>query len=146
MLKSRMRPKLHIVRNLAAALVLAALSLAPSAASAHAGHQHPQAAATQQNQPAAQTPAGHRTVAPAAVIDAEAMTAKTLPAIPSSDLGCDGCACCSNGPCTGCHGAVLVFSLVPIPPLLSVMLAGGDAPSRASPHDGRLRRPPKSFA
>src|SRR6201999_2481346 len=106
--------------------------LAPSAASAHAGHQHSQAAAAQQTQPA-QAAAAHRTGASqATVATAEVTTAKTLPFIPSSDSDCDGC-CCSNGPCTACHSAVLAFSSVPIPSLISVMLAGGDAPSRANP-------------
>src|SRR5262245_59619784 len=109
--------KLQIARILGAAALLAALSFAPSAASAHAGHQHKQATAIQQTQPEAQTPAAHRAIAPAdIVIDAEVTTASTSPSIPSSDVTCDGFGCCSSGPCTGCHGAVLAASSVPIPP------------------------------
>lgn len=139
-----MRSKLHILRNLAVALVLAAFSLAPSAASAHAGHQHPPAAAAQQKQ--AEAPSIQQTVAPqTAIAVAEVTAARTVPPAPSGDAGCDGCACCASGACAGCHSAVLVSSLVPVPSLLSVMLAVSDAPSRANLHDGRLRRPPKSL-
>jgi len=138
-----MRWKLHIGPILVAGLVLSALSLAPSAASAHAGHRHSQTAA-QQTQPEAPAPAAH-IVAPETAVDGAEMTAtRTLPSIPPGDSDCDGC-CCSNGPCTACHSALLAFSSVPVPSAISVMLAGGDASSRINLHDGRLRRPPKSF-
>lgn len=142
-----MLSKLHIASVLVAALSLAAVLFAPSGASAHAGHQRPQVAATQQKQPAPQMSAAPRTVAPsAAVADAEMTTAKTPPSLPSSHADCRDFGCCSNGPCTGCHGAVLISSALPAPPFLSIMLAGDDARLHAKPHDGRLRRPPKSFA
>jgi hypothetical protein len=137
-----MRWKLHIGPVLAA-LVLGVLSLAPSAASAHPGHRHSQAAA-QQIQPEAPTPAAHFVAPETAVAGAEVTAARTLPSIPPGDSDCDGC-CCSNSPCTACHSALLAFSSVPVPSAISVMLAGGNASSRANLHDGRLRRPPKSF-
>ena len=130
--------KLHFARILGAAVVLAALWLAPSSASAHAGHVHAQPA----------VPAAHVTVAPSskAAVPLEVTAAAELPSAPSGDADCGDRGCCSSGPCTGCHGFVLTSLPVYLPSLHSSSLAGSDADPRPSPHDGRLRRPPKSFA
>jgi hypothetical protein len=141
-----MRLKLHVAPIWAVALILTALLFATSPASAHAGHRHSQAAATQQNPSVAQPPAFQRTAALSAVANAEFAIAETLPSTPSRDSDCDGCAYCASGPCTSCHSAVLVSSSVLIPSFISVTLAAGDARSRSNLHDGRLRRPPKFLA
>jgi hypothetical protein len=129
---------LQFVRILGAAAMLAALSLALSSASAHAGHVHAQPAG----------PAGHETIAPSskAAVPLEVTATAALPSAPSSDVDCGDRGCCSSGPCTGCHGFVLTSLPVYLPSLHSSSLARSDAAPRPSPHDGRLRRPPKSFA
>lgn len=127
---------LQIARVLGAATVVAVLWLAPSAASAHMGHAHAPAA-----------PAIQETIAPASqILQAEELTAaSTVPSMPSDDADCNGRGCCSNGPCTGCLGFLPVTLPITGPLLSSSSLVIGDAPPRASPHNGRLRRPPKSF-
>ena len=126
-------PMLQFARVLGAAAVLAALSLAPSIASAHAGHAHPPAAAAQP----ADAPVSKS-------LHVEAAAAPAMPSAPSDDVSCGGFGCCSSGPCTGCHGMVLTSMPVPMPPFVSASLTGGSGRSDASPRDGRLRRPPKS--
>jgi hypothetical protein len=124
---------LHFARILAAGF-LAALSLAPSIAAAHAGHAHSHAAMSLPSEASASK----------AVI-AEVKAAPALPSVPSDDAACGDRGCCSNGPCTGCHGFTQVAIPLTTPPLSSSSLVMGDASPRASPVAGRLRRPPKSF-
>lgn len=126
-------PKLHFPRILGALAVLAALSLAPTFALAHAGHAHKDTAASSQKVPAAKA-------APA-----ELRTAWVLPAAPADDMSCGGYGCCSSGPCTGCHGLVLASVIEPIPPAAISLVLDGGAPPGPDHRDGRLRRPPKSF-
>jgi hypothetical protein len=141
-----MAPMLQFARILGAAAVLAALSFAPSIASAHPGHAHPQAAA--QPTPAAQpAAAAQQATAPVSkLVRTERVAALGKPPAPSGGASCGGFGCCSSGPCTGCHGIVLTSMPVPMPPLVSASLAGGSGRADSSPHDGRLRRPPKPFA
>jgi hypothetical protein len=126
--------KLQFARILGAAAVLAAFSLAPSVASAHAGHAHARAAVSVTYE----TPASK-------VVAFEVTAAPALPSMRSDNANCSDRGCCSNGPCTGCHGFTQVTVPLSIPPLSSSSLVIRDAPPRASPLDGRLRRPPKSF-
>jgi len=131
-----MSSKLQFARILGAAAVLAGLLLAPSLASAHAGHAHPRPAVS----------AIHEATAPASKALVEVKAAPASPSMPSDDdASCGDRGCCSNGPCTGCHGFVLTSVTVPTPSLLSSSLANREAPPGSNPRDGRLRRPPKSF-
>src|SRR5688572_21579604 len=101
--------KVQFARILGALAVLAALSLAPSVASAHAGHAHPQAAAA----------ATDWTVAPVSKAVAEVTATPASSPVPSDAASCAGSGCCSSGPCTGCHGFVLTPVPVPMPPVRS---------------------------
>ena len=135
--------KPQLARIMGAAAVLAALVLAPSAASAHAGHAHPPAATQTAAAPAdAQDTDAARVAAP----NAEVAAAPARPPMPSDNVTCGGLGCCSNAPCSGCHGGVLASVPATTPPMLGASLIPVDAPPGSSPHDGRLRRPPKSFA
>jgi hypothetical protein len=130
--------KLSLARILAVAAVLAALSLASSPASAHAGHRHAAVAA----------PVSHEMPAAAAVTRAaEAVTAElrapALPA-PSSNTTCDGFGCCFSS-CTGCHSFVAATVSVPMPLLAASSVVKAGAPPLSDPRDTRLRRPPKFF-
>jgi len=130
-----MRLSLPIAWICAAAIALIAVSLAPSMASAHAGQTHAAAPAIQEKSEAASKALG-----------AEVTATLGLPSAPSDETGCGGLGCCSNGPCAGCHGGVLTAVSIPMPPLLGATLSGGDARAGPLPRDGRLGRPPKSFA
>jgi len=133
MLETAMVLKPQLARILGAMAVLAAIALSPSIASAHAGHVH------------AQPP--HQTTALSSKSTPLEVTASaSLPSEQSDDADCAGRGCCSSGPCTGCHGFVLTSLPIYLPSLHSTSLASGDADPRPSIHDGRLRRPPKSFA
>jgi hypothetical protein len=126
----------------------AMLALAPSSASAHAGHSHSAVAAQQ----------AHATKAPVGVLQSTAMAAKpvtatqslsaaVLPAAPSGDHPeCDGPGCCASGHCTGCHGFVLTSVVFTAPSPFSTLVVLPDAPPHGGADVGRLRRPPKSFA
>jgi hypothetical protein len=129
-----MRPNLYVARICAAAIVLIAVALAPSMASAHAGHAHPATPVAQDKHEADFKSVSHDVTA-------------TL-AMPSrhEDSTCGRLGCCSNSPCSGCHGGVLTAVSMPAPPFLGATLSGGDARAGPLPHNGRLRRPPKSFA
>jgi hypothetical protein len=116
-----------------AAFVAMLFVLAPSAAKAHAGHSHSHATAQQASKP-----------------DVVKQTSQELKAAPVSQTSpeandCSDRGCCDSGPCTGCHGFVLVAVPHPMPPLLSRLLVTGGAPPHLSPQIYRLRRPPKSF-
>jgi hypothetical protein len=140
-----MAPMLQFARILGAAAVLAALSFAPSIASAHPGHAHPPAAV--QPVPAIQSDATvQQAVVPVSKLVRAELATPAKQSAPSDGLNCSGFGCCSSGPCTGCHGLLLISLPVPVPPLVSASLVGGSARPDPSPHDGRLRRPPKSFA
>jgi len=131
-----MSSMLQFARILGAAAVLAVLSLAPSLASAHAGHAHSRAAMS----------ASHDATALASKAVVEVKAAPASSSLPShDDASCGDRGCCSNGPCTGFHGFVLTSVTVPAPSLLSSSLASREALPGSIPRDGRLRRPPKSF-
>jgi hypothetical protein len=119
----------------AAAFVALLFVLAPSAAKAHAGHSHSHATAQQASKPEAVK---------------RVQASQELKAAPVSQTSpetndCSDRGCCDSGPCTGCHGFVLVAVPHPMPPLLSRLLVTGGAPPHLSPQIYRLRRPPKSF-
>ena len=132
------RPKLmQAFKAIAAsAFVVAVFAFAPSTAKAHAGHSHSHATAQQTPQPdaAKHVPVTHELKT--------SSVSKTSPA--SGDCGDRGC--CDNGPCTGCHGFVLVAVPHTMPPLVSRLLIIGSAPPHLGLQVYRLRRPPKSFA
>lgn len=137
-----MLARLQLWWVLAAMAVFVALSLAPQAASAHEGHSHaPHAGmALQSSVPAAQQ---H---------DAEIVRKPVLqdltearPAAPCADDACNGRGCCSSGPCTGCHGFLVVPVPATLPPTLSSIVRPGDPPPHLDGETTRLRRPPKSF-
>jgi hypothetical protein len=129
--------RLQLWRLLGAMAFLAMLSLAPQAARAHAGHSHAHAAAavTQLAVPAAQ--------AEQKVVQQELTEA--VPAAPSADDTCNGRGCCSSGPCTGCHGFLIVPVPAAMPPTLSSIVRLNDPPPYLGAGGTKLRRPPKSF-
>jgi hypothetical protein len=131
-----MRPSLHVARICAAAIVLMAISLVPSVTSAHVGHAHPQAV------PAAR--AKHEATVKT-VPQAHVTAWSALPTVPPEDASCGGLGCCSNGPCSGCHGGLLTVVPIAAPPFLGATLSAGDARAGPLPRNGRLLRPPKSF-
>src|SRR5262245_57243499 len=107
--------KLSLARIFGAAVVLAALSLASSPASAHAGH----------HQAIAASSVSHETPAAEAVTP-ELRAAPALPA-PPSNTTCDGFGCCFSS-CTGCHGFVATAVTMPMPPLAASPLVRTGAP------------------
>jgi hypothetical protein len=119
-----------------AAFVAAVLALAPWPAKAHAGHNHSHVTPQQTSKPdvAKQAPAFQE-------LWAAAVSQTSPEANDCSDRGC-----CDSGPCTGCHGFVLVAVPDTMPPLVSRLLLIGGSPPHLSPQVYRLRRPPKSFA
>ncbi len=133
------RPKhLQLLKVIAAtAFTALLLVLAPNAAKAHAGHNHSHAAVAQHTskpEAAKQAPAPQE-------LKAAAATQTSQKANDCSDRGC-----CDSGPCTGCHGFVLVAVPDTMPPLVSRLVIIGGSPPHLSPQIYRLRRPPKSFA
>jgi hypothetical protein len=133
MLEATMASKQQLARILGAIAVLATIALAPSIAAAHAGHVHAQ-------------PVHQTTAMSSQPAQLEVTASAALPSEQSDDADCADRGCCASGPCTGCHGFVLTSLPVYLPSLHSTSLASSDADPRPSPHDGRLRRPPKSFA
>ncbi|MBR1121945.1 hypothetical protein JQ628_10515 [Bradyrhizobium lablabi] len=129
----------RLMRVLGAAIVLVALSLAPSVAQAHNGHSHHASvhgshagqAASQQSEP------------PAAPALLQQSQQKEAGAIPASDRNCVG-DCCSFA-CAACCAAALLYPLEPVifsPSITRLAFA----PSRivASREPESIRRPPKA--
>lgn len=141
--------RLHLWRLLGALAVLAVLSLAPQAASAHAGHSHARAAAAIPHvAPVAQHAAAQIEQEAEQKNDQKVFTqelTETVPATPTADHGCGDRGCCSNGPCTGCHGFVIVPVPATVPPTLSSIVRLYDPPPHLGAGGTKLRRPPKSF-
>jgi hypothetical protein len=133
--------RLQLWRLLGAMAVFAALSFAPQAANAHAGHAHAHhgAAATAELAPDAPD-VGARTIVLQELTEAD----PAAPA-PCIDHGCGDRGCCANGPCTGCHGFVIVPVPVAAPPTMSSLVRVSDQPPHLGAAQTRLRRPPKSF-
>jgi hypothetical protein len=134
--------RLQLWRLLGAMAIFAALSLAPQAANAHAGHSHARHGAV--------TAAEQAPAAPDAALQfAQNVVTQELteadPAAPCVDHGCGDRSCCSNGPCTGCHGFVIVPVPVAAPPTMSSIVRLNDQPPHLGGGQTRLRRPPKSF-
>jgi hypothetical protein len=129
----------HGVLSAIAAMAFAAamLSLAPSAAQAHAGHFHSHPTTTEQSEP--------DTAASTQVPIVRELTESRRAGNSPDDRECAGRGCCASGPCTGCHGVVLTTVPDAMPPMLSTLLVIGRALPRAGPDIGRLRRPPKTF-
>jgi hypothetical protein len=135
--------RLQLWRMLGALAVLAVLSLAPQAASAHAGHSHAQAAAPVEQHVAAQIDqkAGQKTEQK--IVTQELTEAD--PTAPCADHGCGDRGCCSNGPCTGCHGFVVLPLPATVPPTLSSIIRLDDPLPHLGAGGTKLRRPPRSF-
>jgi hypothetical protein len=130
------------MRILGAAIVLIALSFAPSVAQAHLGHQH-QASVHDGHQAAIQA-ASHVSVpsaTPASLHQAQWNQAETPPA---SDRNCTGDCCLSA--CAACCAAGLPSpaAFVAFPPAITRVAF---APSQMWPdrEPESLRRPPKYF-
>jgi hypothetical protein len=137
-------PKFNVMRILGALAVVAALSLAPSFALAHAGHVHNDKAAASTQK--ASAPAATKASQPAAkAAQTELSTAPALPIAPMDDTSCGGYGCCFSGPCTGCYGCALTSVIDWIPPTAVSLVRDGSTPPGTDYRDGRLRRPPKSF-
>jgi hypothetical protein len=136
-------PKQLIMRILGAAIVLIALSFAPSVARAHLGHQHLASLHNGQGDAAIQAAAqeSERVAAPASLRQSQWKQAGTLPA---SDRNCAG-GCCLSA-CAACCAAGLPSPVTFIPVLRS-MTRVAFAPSQMWPdrEPESLRRPPKHF-
>jgi hypothetical protein len=137
--------RLQLWRLLGALAVLAALSLAPQVASAHAGHSHGHAAAavTQQVVPAVQDAAQAEQQTEQKAGSQELTEAE--PATPAADHGCGDRGCCSSCSCTGCHSLVILPVPAPSPPKLSSIVRLDDPPADVGEGGTKLRRPPKPF-
>ena len=136
-------PKQLIMRVLGAAIVLIALSFAPSVAEAHLGHQHQASVHDGQGQAAFQAAAdeSERSATPASLQQAQWKQAGMPPA---SDRNCTG-GCCLSA-CAACCAAGLP-SPVAFVPFPRSMTRVAFAPSQIWPdrEPESLRRPPKHF-
>jgi hypothetical protein len=136
-------PRQQIMRILGAAIVLIALSFAPSVARAHTGHPHPASVHGGQHQAVAQASAhvSERSAVPASLQQAQWKQAKMPPA---SDRNCTGDCCLSA--CAACcaTGLPSPVQFVTFPRTITRVAFG---PSQMWPdrEPESLRRPPKSF-
>jgi len=128
----------RLMRVLGAAIVLIALSLAPSMAQAHNGHSH-HASVHEGHGPAAV----QQSEQPAAPARLQQSQQKEAGALPASDRNCVG-DCCSFA-CAACCAAALLspFEAVTFSPSTTRLTF---APSRngASREPESIRRPPKT--
>ena len=134
---ARMSLTHQVLRLLGAAMVLIALSLAPSVASAHAGHDHGNGSV-----PVASDPQPAKGAAGPRLELASASTSQVDARLPS---GCAG-QCCSSAPCTACCAVAAVTVCEPIPPLGRVVVGLRDPDRLWQLHPDGLRRPPRFFA
>jgi hypothetical protein len=135
--------KQRFARIVGAAAVMVALLLAPSVASAHAGH-HP-----------APGPVAHHVTPPENDVPEQAapkastqylmsVAASHSPA--SDNSGCHRGNCCVGAPCTACCAVVVPDFAPSIPPALSSALTLPDSSTSDSLDPDGLRRPPRFFA
>jgi hypothetical protein len=124
-------PKQLIMRILGAAIVLIALSFAPSVAEAHLGHQHQASVHDGQGQAASQV-AARESERPATSASLQQAQWKQAGTPPASDRNCTG----------GCCFFAVAFVLFP-----RSITRVAFAPSQISPdrEPESLRRPPKHF-
>jgi Flp pilus assembly protein TadB len=136
-------PRQQIMQILGAAIVLIALSFAPSAARAHTSHPHAASVHAGHNQPAAQAAAHEsgRLAMPASLQQAQWKQARMPNA---SDRNCTGDCCLSA--CAACCATGLP-SPVPFVAYPRTMTRVAFGPSQMWPdrEPESLRRPPKSF-
>jgi hypothetical protein len=142
--------RLQLWRLLGALAVLAVLSLAPQAASAHAGHSHAYAAPAEAQQvvPVVQDAAARDEQQAEQQTERKAGSQELTeaePATPAADHGCGERGCCSSCSCTGCHSLVILPVPAPSPPKLSSIVRLDDPPADVGEGGTKLRRPPKSF-
>jgi hypothetical protein len=141
--------QLQLWRLLGALAVFAALSFAPQAARAHSGHSHAHAASAAAALTQQTAPAAHEAAAQAEhKLKTQEFTQELTeadPAAPCADHGCGDRSCCSNGPCTGCHGFVVLPVPATVPPTLSSIVHLDDPLPHLGAGGTKLRRPPKSF-
>jgi hypothetical protein len=116
--------KLRFAHIVGAAAVMVVLLLAPSVASAHAGH-HP-----------APVPVAHHVTPPENDVPEQAAP---------SNSGCPG-SCCAGTPCTACCAVAVSDLAASIPPSLSSALTLPDSNTSDSLDPDGLRRPPRFFA
>ena len=136
-------PKQLIMRILGAAIVLIALSFAPSVAQAHLGHQHQASLHNGQGNAAFQAAAqeSERVAAPASLRQSQWNQTGTLPA---SDRNCTG-GCCLSA-CAACCAAGLPSPVALISfPRSMTRVAFGPSQMRPDREPESLRRPPKHF-
>ncbi len=131
------------IAGIVALMAAAMLAFAPSAADAHPGHSH--ARTTALAQPVADAVADPAASQPVKIQQVlSEFPGQPMPV--SGDAGCDGNGCCTNGPCTGCHGFVLTSVLFELPPPSRALISAQDAQPPGGADVVRLRRPPRSFA
>lgn len=139
-----MNAKLHLARILGAAVILIALIIAPSMASAHVvqgGHAGSMPTAPQV---ASDTkPAPDQAALKASPAELRSTTESHSP---SSTSGCQGRTCCSGAPCTACCAVAVPEVPASTPPTASVALILPGESVGASIHPTGLRRPPRFFA
>ena len=136
-------PKQLIMRILGAAIVLIALSFAPSVAQAHPGHQQHASSDGGQGHDAPQA-TSHQSDGTATAASLQQAPWNQAGKLPSSDRNCAG-GCCSSA-CTACcvTGLPTGLALVPYPRSTARV---GFVPSQIWPdrEPELLRRPPKYF-
>jgi hypothetical protein len=136
-------PKQQIMRILGAAIILIALSLAPSVAQAHIGHQHEASVHDGQGQAASQV-ASHESERSATAASLQQAQWKQTGTPPASDRNCTGDCCLSA--CAACCAAGL-----PCPvefaafPRTITRVAFGPSQMWPGREPESLRRPPKYF-
>ena len=133
--------KHHLVRLIGAAFVLIALSLAPSIAVAHAGHDHggrtalTHAAPGDHARSSNDAAATHMEFASAAISDFQTRVL----------LDCAG-QCCCGVPCTACCAVAVPAVFEPSPPLGRAPIPLWNRSLVWQLHPDGLRRPPRSLA
>jgi hypothetical protein len=123
----------QVLRLLGAAMILIALSLAPSVASAHAGHDHGSAPVASDTQPSKGV--SHTEAASTSIANFDAHLPR----------GCTG-QCCSSAPCTACCAVAAATVSQPSPPLGHVIMGLRNPDRLWQLHPDGLRRPPRFFA
>jgi hypothetical protein len=137
-----MKLRLHLARILGAAIVLIALAIAPSVASAHTGHGHARSAIAAFDVQPRHT--SGRAVGKLPTAELKASTGLHSPSSDSSQ--CHGGACCSGASCATCCAAAVTELAYSTPPDSSSALIIPQVPVIGSLGPDGLRRPPRSFA
>ena len=132
----------RLMRNIAAAAILATALFAPSMAAAHPGHTHGGGNAVSHTHHAARTVESNsiKTVAPQ-----ELRAAQNLPDSNYDGLTCTDRGCCGNSACHAGPSVVAPAVAIAYPSSTAKLLRARDGPVLAASAVENLKRPPKYF-